>query len=278
VLRSLVSMSRGMKVRQSAAVVLLALFAAWWMAFLVGELLDLRRSPVWIHTGPPWVVQLQAALGLTVVLTTALALGRSWWWGRMASVSLALSALISAVISAADAAVPIVSQVGQVQIAWAVALLVCLRGPTFLAIYEGQQKGVDWRAPGMGALWWAMVLGGVTVVLLPLELIGAWQHWAGCFGTSYPSIDPQTSAYWLSLVLAALLLVGLVLLAFQKTAGLILTAVVSTVFPLVLMASLRGAFTAPDVRHVLLAPVPGLLAAWLALGFRAKAMWRLLRP
>jgi hypothetical protein len=267
-----------MRVQRIAAIVLVAMFGVWLMSFLVGDLLERSRSQALIYWSAPWVPRLQVGLALTLALTAAVGLALSWWWARMLSISLALALLYPVVISAADPAVDLdVSQLHPLQIAWAVALLACLRGPAFLALHEGRQAGMDWRARGMGALWWAIVLNGVTLMLLPLHLIGAWQHWADCFQTHYPTINQQASAYWPSVVLAVLLLVSLGLLAWQKTAGLLLTAVVSVVFPLVIMATLRRPFSAPDARQVLLIPVPGLLAAWLALGLWAKPTWRLLR-
>jgi hypothetical protein len=162
-----------------------------------------------------------------------------------------------------------------IPIAWAAALLACLRGPAFLALYEERQAGVEWRSRGMRALWWAIVLNGATLVNVSTLLIDAWWEPMGCFGP-IPSINHYAPTYWPSVALAGLLLVGLGLLARQRTAGLLLTGIVSVVFPVVLMTYLRS-FSAAKPAQELLPAVPGLLAAWLAVGFWAKPMFRLLR-
>ncbi len=185
----------------------------------------------------------------------------------MLIVSLALAVLFPAIMNAADAPVGLrLSALLDLQVAWAAALLICLRGRAFLAHYEGR-AGADWQARGMRALWWAIVLNGMTLGLFPLRLIEGWQHWADCFATHYPTFNYQTPAYWPSLALTAPLLVGLGLLVRRKTIGLLVTALVSAALFLVLLSSLRGSLGASDARHVLLIPVPGLLAAGLVLSF-----------
>jgi hypothetical protein len=268
-----VTVSRGMRLRRIAAIVLLAAVAAFWLAALVSALL--RPSTIGLfYVGPAWVAPLQHGLAFSLVLAAIVGLARSWWWARMWTFSLAFAALAQVFINYLS--FPSVRELSLVT-GWAAALLVCLAGRRFRAHHEARTAGLDWEAPGMGVLWWAIVLNGATMVLLPLKLIAAWQISVGCFGPHHGPIDHQAPAYWPSVLVAGLLLVGLLLLARQKTAGLLLTASASVALPLVLAQTLRESFSLFDARMELLPAVPGLLAAWLALGVWARPLWRLLR-
>jgi hypothetical protein len=195
------------------------------------------------------------------------------------SVSLALAELFEAVESLVPGLyalrTPGLSDL--VQITWALALLACLRGPAFCALYEGRpQGGVSWRAGGTRALWWAIVLNGVTLVRLAGPLLEPWSEATG-FGIPVSLINHHAPAYWTSVALAGLLVVSLAMFARQRTIGLLLTAVVSVALPVVLFGCRRYSFDAQFATGVLLASMPAVLATWVAVGFQARAMWRLLR-
>jgi hypothetical protein len=263
-----------MKVRRISAIVFLAMNVAWLAACLIGEIRDPYGSRSPLHHCHAWVPQLQMGLALAVGLAAALGVACSWWWARLLSVSLALAQLFPAVMRVvADGRFPIYWY-DSAPIAWAAALLACLHGPAVRGLYEGRHAGADWQARGMLPLWWAIVLNGMTLVRLPPWFIEAWQHYWSCWKTYHPTIDPKASGYWPSVVLAPLLLAGLGLLARRKTAGLLLTAAASVVLPFAVMASLREPFSAGELWRLALIPVPGVLAALLALGLWARPMWR----
>jgi hypothetical protein len=269
-------MSRDVKIRRVAATALLASYTAWclWLfawAVSGGPREWARRTHTWIAYD--WVPQLQYGFLLALALAATLGLARRWWWARMLGTSLAISVLFPAVQSSLEWGARFDSLV---QMAWAGAVLASLRGRAFLSLYEGQRAaGVDWSARGMWAVWWAIVLNGATLVEVSTLLIGAWQEASGCFGR-LAWIDHYPPAYWPAVALAGLLLVGLMLLARQRTAGLLLTAVVSVAFPVVLLLYLRSV-PHQQPASIVVPAVPGLLAAWLSIGFWVKPMFRLLR-
>jgi hypothetical protein len=264
------SMPRGMKVRRVAAIALLALYALWSTA----SSFDVPGES-FTHYAHAWVFQLQGGIYVALALAATVGLVRRWWWARMLSVSLALGVLFRAGEEAVSWRIHILELI---QFAWAGAVVACLRGPDFLELYEGQRPAdVDWRTRGMWALWWAIVLNGVTLVNASILLIGAWQELHGCFGP-LPNIDHNAPTYWPAVVLAGLLLVGLGLVARQRTAGLLLTGVVSVAFPIVLLVYLRSFGKVGQWNEGLLAPaLPGLVAVWVALAFWVRPMFRLLR-
>jgi hypothetical protein len=272
-------MSRALQIRRGAASALVAVYAATLLTcLLVGFFVkppEPTQTDNW--SGHTWVLQLEFGLGFTLALIASLGLARSWWWARMLSASLALAEMFWPVVSLVSGLHHPRELSDLVRIAWASALLACLRGPAFCALFEGrQQVGASWRAPGMRALWWAIVLNGVTLVRLAGPLLDPWRE-AGGFGIPSSLVNQHAPAYWPSVALAALLFVGLGLLARQQTTGLLLAAVVSVVLPVALLACRRCSVDARFVTVVLLPSVPGLLAAWVALGFRARAMWKILR-
>jgi hypothetical protein len=269
-------MSRGVKLRRAAAIALLASYTAWWMSNL-GWALDgrprRRAGMAFTWIAHDWVPHLQCGFALALTLAATLGLARRSWWARMLSISLALDVLLVAIRSSVNWGVRID---GLVQLGWAAAVLACLRGPAFLSLYEGQRTaGGDWNARGMRAVWWAIVLNGVPLVEVSIMLIDAWQQRSGCLGR-LPGIDHHAPTYWPAVALAGMLLVGLMLLARQRTLGLLLTGVVSLAFPMVLLAYLRS-FEHGQPAQTLVLALPGLVAAWLSVGFWAKPMFRLLR-
>jgi hypothetical protein len=272
-------MSRALRIRRAIAIALLAVYSAWLAAYVVG-----------LSTNPPepqgtdqcfgytWVLQLELGFDLALALTASLGLARSWRWARMLSVSLALSPIFMPVVCLLPALRHLYYYDFStlVQIAWALALLACIRGQAFCAIYEGQDAGSHWRTRDNATLWWAIVLNGMTLVRFADPLMEPWRE-ADDFGIPTSLLHPHAPAYWPAVALAALLLLSIGLLARQRTIGLLLTAVVSVMLPVALFACRRRYFDARFAIDVVLVAVPGILAAWLAVAFWGRAMWRTLR-
>lgn len=216
-------MSRDVGLRRVAAIALLASYTACCLANFRWALGGgprewAGRTFTWI--AHDWVPQLQYGLAFALTLAATLGLARRWWWARMLSISLALDVLFVAIRSSVTWGVRID---GFVQIGWAAAVLATLSGPAFLSLYEGQRPaGGDWNARGMRAVWWAIVLNGVPLIEVSTRLIDAWQRRTGCFGP-LPGINHHVPTYWPTVALAGMLLVGLMLLARQRTVGLLLT-------------------------------------------------------
>jgi hypothetical protein len=273
-------MSRALRIRRAIAIALLAAYSAWLAACLVSFFIeppDARWTTCFGST--TWLWQLDFGFHLALALTASLGLARSWRWARMLSVSLALSAMFTPVGSLLAALQHLRAPDFDVlmRIAWSLALLACLRGPAFCAHYEGQpQVGLHWQTRETAVLWWAIVLNGLTIVRFAEPLMPPWKE--GYYSSILLSpIHHDTPAYWASVALAALLVLGIGLLARQRTLGLLLTAVVSVVLPVALVACRDNYFDAQFARDFLLVAVPGILAAWLAVAFWGRAMWRTLR-
>jgi hypothetical protein len=162
-------------------------------------------------------------------------------------------------------------------LAGAILLRVCVAGNAMFARHEGQAPPpLDWTRPGMRLVRAAVTtnlgafLGGVTFSLAmfdePLYRITC------CGGAPCPKYQFPTVPFCVCLAMSALMLVGVVLLARQRTAGLLPAAVSAVVVPVVLIAN-------HNVLNVGWALIfgPGIVCGWLALGRFLPAMARFLR-
>jgi hypothetical protein len=161
-------------------------------------------------------------------------------------------------------------------LAGAILLRVCVAGNAMFARHEGQAPPpLDWTRPGMRLVRAAVTanlaafLGGVTYALAMFEqrFPTVTCCWGPCPHPHFP-----TGPFCVCLAMSALMLVGVVLLARQRTAGLLPAAVSAVVVPVVLIAN-------HNVLGIDWALIfgPGIVSGWLALGHFLPAIARFLR-
>jgi hypothetical protein len=211
--------------------------------------------------------------GLLVVAAAlvvgTVALARGAWWGRIVPIAWSTSVAVLSVVALTRN----LYGFGGL-LAGAILLRACLAGKAMFARHEGQAPPeLDWTRPGMRLVRAAVTanlgafLGGVTYAMAmfyeppPVPC---------CFGPCHHHHFP-TVPFCVCLAMSASMLVGVVLLARQRTAGLLLAAVSALAVPVVLISS----------RHVLgewaLIFGPGIVCGWLVLGRFLPAMARFLR-
>jgi hypothetical protein len=245
------------RLRKAAAVLLMAGSA---VGLLV---LFLWRGPALASSG---LLVVAAALVLGTV-----GLARGAWWGRMVPIAWSTSVAVLSVVA-------LTRNVSGFDglLAGAILLRVCVAGNAMFARHEGQAPpGLDWTRPGMRLVRAAVTanlgafLGGVTYSLAMFDepVPRATCCWGPCPHYHFPTVP-----FCVCLAMSALMLVGVVLLARQRTAGLLPAAVSAVVVPVVLIAN----------HHVLggewaLIFGPGIVCGWLALGRFLPAMARFLR-
>jgi hypothetical protein len=144
------------------------------------------------------------------------------------------------------------------------------------ARYEGQAPpAFDWTRPGMGLVRAALIanlcafLGSVTLAPAIFQFIRFRAH------SHLSALDPALPLM-ACLVVTAVMLVALVLVARQRTVGLLLLAVSAVGVPLLFIAN--GAIDDTLAALIFLALFgPGIVCGWLALGRFVPGMVRLLR-
>lgn len=189
-------------------------------------------------------------LGALLVIT-AFALMAVARWARLASLAWALAvgtAGVLALFGSLPKAAPFL-------LGYATLLGASLAGTPMYARFEGAAtEPTPWRAPGMTLVRAALVtnLAGLMagMVLLPPTFFHL-----GCFGGHMPL--PETPWLMLGFLgIAALVSGGMVLLARQKTAGMLFLALAAP--GMLLMWLLRGRFDAPVAAFF----APGLVCGW----------------
>ncbi len=217
-----------------------------------------------------------ASSGLLAVVAT-LVLGtvgfaRGAWWGRLVPVAWSTTVAVLSVVALTRNVSGFVGV-----LAGAILLRVCVAGNAMFAGYEGQAPPpLDWTRPGMRLVRAAVTanlgafLGGVTYLLAmfdePVRTVTC------CGGMACPHLHFPTVPFCVCLAMTALMLVGVVLLARQRTAGLLPAAVSAVVVPVVLIAN-HNVLGSEGV----LIFGPGIVCGWLALGRFLPAMARFLR-
>jgi hypothetical protein len=247
----------------------------YWLRKAVAVLL-MAGSAVGLSALFLWRGPALASSGLLVVAAAlvmgTVGLARGAWWGRMVPIAWSTSVAVLSVLA-------LTRNVSGFEglVAGAILLRVCVAGKAMFARHEGQAPPpLDWTRPGMHLVRAAVTanlaafLGGVTYALAmfydPTETITC------CGGAPCPHRQFPTVPFGVCLAMSALMLVGVVLLARQRTAGLLPAAVSAVVIPVVLIAN----------HHVLgagwtLIFGPAIVCGWLALGRFLPAMVRFLR-
>ncbi len=197
-------------------------------------------------------------LGITII---GLALDR--YWGRWLALAAAVVVLPWALVLTfgLPAGAPLMQQ--GIALAAAVLLFVTLLGRDMFERYEGQAP-TDWSGPRMGLVRWTVILNIAAGVAL-FVFLSVYQY----------------RIEWYA-VIPAILLVGLVagvlLLARQKTAGLLLVALSCVLFvPAAVLFVWEESSYAGGVRIFAMSLLPGILAGWACLLSFGRPVWRALR-
>jgi hypothetical protein len=143
-------------------------------------------------------------------------------------------------------------------------LLASLTGRAMLERYEGRVKAVDWRGPRMGLVRWTVICNLSSVISL-YAFVTAYQH-----RTAGALVVPGA--------LLAALVAGVLLLARQKTLGLLLVAVSCVSFlPAGGYFVWREAADAGEAVLFAAAFLPGIVAGWACLVGFGRPIVRFLR-
>ncbi|UCF18958.1 MAG: hypothetical protein JSU87_13650 [Gemmatimonadota bacterium] len=201
---------------------------------------------------------------LLPLAATIVGLLREAPWSRWLALAAAIAVLPWAVALALtpDYLVPIARPA--TALAAALALLASLPGKAMFERYEGRSRGLDWSGRRMTLVRWTVICNSASVLALYLFVA---------------AFDFQIE--WYALILAVTLcglILGVLLLAYQRTVGLLVVALCCLCFP---PAGLYFVWQeAIDVGEAILFLVifaPGLLTGWASLLVFARPMWRYLR-
>lgn len=147
----------------------------------------------------------------------------------------------------------------------AVVLLLSSTGKGMAQRYEGKTKGVAWGGARMSLVSWTIAANLASILTLYLFVAG--------YQASTPCI------IGIPAVLLAGLLVGVLLLAYQKTAGLLLVGVCCILFlPTGAYFVWREAQYPGEAMLFAAAFAPGVLTGWACLLVFGRPMWRHLTP
>lgn len=150
-----------------------------------------------------------------------------------------------------------------IALAASLLLLVSLSGQAMLRRYEGKEK-MDWSGPRMGLVRWTIIFNMASV--LGLVLFVALYRYAIEWHVAIPAI------------LLCGLVVGVLLLGFQKTIGLLLVAVSCVLFvPAGMYFAWKEASYTGDVYLFAASFLPGVIAGWACLFAFGKPIWNTLR-
>jgi hypothetical protein len=243
------------RLRKAAAVLLMA-------GSVVGLLLLVRWRGLELATSGLLMV------AATLVVGTV-GLARGAWWGRMVPIAWSTSIAVLSVVALTD-------HLGgfEILLAGATLLRLCVAGKAMFASYEGQAPPPqDWTRPEMWLIRAAVTsnlgafLGGVTysMAMFQESILGFTCCWGDCPAFHFPTVS-----FCVCLGMSALMLVGALLLARQRTAGLLPATVSAVVVPVALIAN-----HVPSGWPLIFGP--GIVCGWLALGRFLPAMSRFLR-
>lgn len=194
-------------------------------------------------------------LGFTII-----GLGLEKTWARWLALAGAIAVLPwAAFLTFGMPAGTLLRQQATFALAASVALLLSLSGRTMVGHYEGG-SAVNWTAPRMGLVRWTIILNLASVLQLFLFLV------AYRYTLPWHAVIPAG--------LLAGLLAGVLLLARQRTAGLLLVAL-----SCVLFVPAGTYFVWIEARHAgeiyLFAALflPGVLAGWACLSAFGRDLW-----
>jgi hypothetical protein len=226
---------------------------------LAGLILTFERGPYGVD--PRLVVAIRLLLlplGLTII---GLALEK--FWSRWLGLAGALAVLPWACVLTfgLPRGAPLLQQT--IALVASLVLLVSLSGRAMFERYEGK-AGRDWNAPRMGLVRWTIILNLASV--LGLFLFVVVYRYAIGWHVAIPA------------VLLAGLLLGVLLLAKQKTVGLLLVVLSCVLFvPAGTFFVWQEASYTGEIYLFAVAFLPGIIAGWVCLFAFGRPVWRALQ-
>ncbi|HXU83725.1 MAG TPA: hypothetical protein VN914_20165 [Polyangia bacterium] len=210
-------------------------------------------------------------IGIIAALAVGtLALARGVWWGRLLPMGWSLAVAMVSSVAAADGA-PFALHM----LAGAVLLRACLAGREMFSRYEGAAPPpMDWTRRGMRLVRVA-VEANLCAFLGAVAFAPDIYRFSSSRFPAVAGLDPTVLLVG-CLAMTAVMLVGVILLARLRTAGLLLVAVAAVGIPLIVLGNRdvlagRGGYMMAAVFG------PGLVCGWLALFRFLPGMVRLLR-
>jgi hypothetical protein len=185
------------------------------------------------------------------------------YWGRWLALAAAVVVLPWAIVLTFG--LPSGAPLGQQTIALVASglLLVTLTGRAMFERYEAR-AATDWSGPRMGLVRWTIILNIASAVALSLFV--AVYRYTIEWHVAFPA------------VLIVALLVGVLLLARQKTLGLVLVALSCVLFvPAAVFFVWMESSYAAGVRIFAMSFIPGVVAGWVCLFAFGRPVWRALR-
>ena len=210
----------------------------------------------------PRLVLVTRVLLLPLVLTM-IGLALEKVWSRWLALAVAVAVLPWAVVLTfgLPGGAPVMQQT--IALVASLLLLVSLPGRAMFERYEGKAK-MDWSGPRMGLVRWTIILNIASA--LGLFLFVALYRNAIEWHVAIPA------------VLLFGLVVGVLLLGFQKTIGLLLVAVSCVLFvPAGTYYVWKEASYTGEVYLFAASFLPGVIAGWICLFAFGKPIWNALR-
>jgi hypothetical protein len=226
---------------------------------LGGLIVTLERGAYGVN--PRLVIVTRVLLAPLVI--TAIGLALETFWSRWLALAGAVAVLPWAVVLTfgLPKGAPLAQQ--SIALGAALLLLASLTGRAMFERYEGKSK-MDWSGPRMGLVRWTIILNIASV--LGLSLFVALYQYTIEWHVAIPA------------VLLLSLLLGVLLLATQKTVGLLLVAVSCVLFvPAGTYFVWREASHTGEMYLFAAAFLPGVIAGWACLVAFGKPIWRALR-
>lgn len=229
------------------------------LAALGGLIVTLERGSYGVN---PRLVVVTRVLLLPLVLTMiGLALEKTW--SRWLALAGAVAVLPWAIVLTfgLPSGAPLMQQT--IALVASLLLLVSLPGRAMFERYEGKAK-MDWSGPRMGLVRWTIILNMASV--LGLFLFIALYHNTIEWHIAVP------------VVLLFGLVVGVLLLAFQKTIGLLLVGVACVLVVPAAMYFVWKETSYTSLVYIFAAAfLPGVIAGWACLFSFGRPIWNALR-
>lgn len=250
-------------------------FRDWAAIALMGAVSGLLTHGILGNdTLPPRDLVPMFALACSTMGTLGLLL--RWRWARVFGLAQAV-AVVSLLAPAVLIAPAEVKAPAGLALGLAFALGATLVGRSQIEAYEGRPSQPNpWTAARMAPVRWALIVNLAAVVFGTGIILQGPR--CGCFCDAW--FELSSPAAWAVVVAECARLAALLLIAAQRTSGLVLTCAAATLSPLLFGLAMDmwgpGASEPVSLADLVLA-VPGILTSWIALAVWVRPMVRFLR-